>query len=350
MSDHKDSLVGKNRRIIIVSAAVLILIFIVCLGLGSFRIPVVQTAKIIITHLFGLFHINLNLPETWTDKMETVIITVRFPRILAAGLVGASLALSGAVYQGIFKNPLVSPDLLGVSNGACVGAAVSILLGYTGLVTQFSALVTGIVSVMIAALIPRFFRNSSSLMLVLAGVIVSGFMSSLLGITKYVADPDDQLASIVFWTMGSFSTIRLRDVLIVLPAIAAAMVVVIIFRWRINILSLGDNEAKSMGINIKATRGILIVCSTILTACAICLSGTIGWVGLIIPHLGRLVIGQDNRFLIPTSGIFGAIFMIVVDTIARNLAVSEIPISILTGILGAPLFMILLARQKARID
>ena len=281
--------------------------------------------------------------------MESVILAVRLPRLMGAMLVGSALSLSGAAYQSLFRNPLVSPDLLGISSGACVGAAFAILLELPASLVQLSALGTGLLTVFLTTLIPGLFRNRSSLMLVLSGVIMSGFMSALLGIAKYVADPENHLASIVYWTMGSFSNVRMKDVLLISPPILAAMAALLLLRWRVNLLSLGDAEAGSLGVNVRRARGVTILCSTVLTACAVCLCGTIGWAGLIVPHLGRLIVGQDNRYLLPMSAVLGALFLVVVDTLARNLTGSEIPLSIITGVLGAPLFVWLLARQRARI-
>lgn len=281
--------------------------------------------------------------------MESVILAVRLPRLMGAMLVGSALSLSGAAYQSLFRNPLVSPDLLGISSGACVGAAFAILLELPASLVQLSALGTGLLTVFLTTLIPGLFRNRSSLMLVLSGVIMSGFMSALLGIAKYVADPENHLASIVYWTMGSFSNVRMKDVLLISPPILAAMAALLLLRWRVNLLSLGDAEAGSLGVNVRRSRGVTILCSTVLTACAVCLCGTIGWAGLIVPHLGRLIVGQDNRYLLPMSAVLGALFLVVVDTLARNLTGSEIPLSIITGVLGAPLFVWLLARQRARI-
>lgn len=281
--------------------------------------------------------------------MESVILAVRLPRLMGAMLVGSALSLSGAAYQSLFRNPLVSPDLLGISSGACVGAAFAILLELPAPLVQLSALGTGLLTVFLTTLIPGLFRNRSSLMLVLSGVIMSGFMSALLGIAKYVADPENHLASIVYWTMGSFSNVRMKDVLLISPPILAAMAALLLLRWRVNLLSLGDAEAGSLGVNVRRARGVTILCSTVLTACAVCLCGTIGWAGLIVPHLGRLIVGQDNRYLLPMSAVLGALFLVVVDTLARNLTGSEIPLSIITGVLGAPLFVWLLARQRARI-
>jgi len=270
----------------------------------------------------------LNLEVTWTEQMASVILDIRLPRLAGAFLVGGALSLSGATYQGLFKNPLVSPDLLGVSSGACVGASLAILLNRTSLEIQLAALVMGLLAVFFTITIPKFFRNPSNLMLVLAGIIVSGFMSAILGIIKYVADLESQLASIVFWTMGSLASVKGQDILLVGPVMLVVALILILIRWRINLLSLGDSEAKSLGVNVPRSRGLAIVCATILTACAVCLCGTIGWVGLIMPHLGRLLVGEDNRYLMPASALLGALFMIIVDTIARNLTGSEIPLSI----------------------
>lgn len=335
------------RRRVIVAALVAILAasFCICLCLGIYSVPLDQAIRIVANMV-----VPGGIDVTWTPKMQTAIASIRLPRLIAAGFVGAGLALSGATYQGIFKNPLVSPDILGVSSGACVGAAFALLAGFPSFGVQASALAMGLVGVLLAVSIPRLFRNRSTLMLVLSGVIVSGFMSSMLGLAKYLADPEEQLASIVFWTMGSFSTIGMSAVVVVLPAMIVSMIALVAMRWRINLLSMGDAEARSLGVNVARMRGLAILFSTILTACSVCLCGTIGWVGLIVPHMGRLIAGHDNRFVIPAAGLIGATFMIIVDTLARNLTGSEIPISILTGVIGAPLFVILLSKQRTRMD
>ena len=345
--------ISKNN-IVLISGVALFVVMMICLGLGRFSVPVFQTFKIIVNWIVSgignLFSSNIGLKQTWSDQMSSVILTVRLPRVLGAALIGAALALSGATYQGVFKNPLVSPDLLGVSNGACVGAAFAILCGLPSLGIQMCALVMGLLTVFITTIIPKFFKNNSSLMLVLSGVIVSGFMSAVLGMATYVADPDDELGDIVYWMMGSLSGVRMRDVLIVAPAMIAALIVLIMLRWRVNLLSLGDKEAKSLGVNVPRVRNLTILCSTVLTACSICLCGTIGWIGLVVPHFSRIIIGQDNRFLMPMSAILGAILMVLVDTVSRNLTGSEIPLSIITGVIGAPLFLFLLVVQHTRIE
>jgi len=323
----------------------LIVLTVVCgviaLGVGRFYVAPSDVLRVIVGFLGAQPDVAANV--------QNIIENIRIPRIIAAILVGAALSISGAAYQGVFRNQLVSPDLLGVSAGACVGAAVAIMFDLSLFWVQALAFVSGLAAVGMTLSIPRLMGRSSTLMLVLSGVIMSGFMSALLGIAKYVADPENHLASIVYWTMGSFSNVRMKDVLLISPPILAAMAVLLLLRWRVNLLSLGDAEAGSLGVNVRRARGVTILCSTVLTACAVCLCGTIGWAGLIVPHLGRLIVGQDNRYLLPMSAVLGALFLVVVDTLARNLTGSEIPLSIITGVLGAPLFVWLLARQRARI-
>lgn len=280
---------------------------------------------------------------------KNVIYTLRLPRVAAAILVGGSLSLSGASYQGVFKNPLVSPDLLGVSTGACVGAAIAILLHLNATGIQLLAFGFGLLTVLLTVSIPRLMRNDSLTMLVLSGVIVSGIMGSIMGVIKYVADPETELASITYWQMGSLAKITNSDVLSVSLPILGAMALLIAIRWQINLLSLGDREAKTLGIRIGLTRNIIILCSTLLTACAVCLCGTIGWVGLVIPHLGRILVGPDNIKSIPVSCVLGSIFMLLIDTVARAATTLEIPLSILTGLIGAPFYLYILVKQRMKM-
>jgi iron complex transport system permease protein len=333
----------KIRKSIVILVILLLLTFLISLSIGRFNVPISQTVKILVNQL-------ISLTPTWTDQMENIVINVRLPRILGAILIGSALSISGVSYQGLFRNPLVSPDLLGVSAGACVGAAIAILLGMGSWGIEISALVFGFITVLMTVTIPRFFRNKSTLMLVLAGVLMSGFMNSIMGVLKYIADPDNELATIVYWTMGSLASVRWRDLAVCGPIILIFIVVLLLLRWRINILAVGEHDAYSLGMNVKRMRGIVIVCSTVLTATAVCISGTIGWVGLIVPHMGRILVGQDNRYLMPTSALFGGCFMLVIDTLARNITGSEIPLSILTGMIGVPLFIWLISIQKTRIS
>lgn len=280
------------------------------------------------------------------EGMHTVLFVIRVPRVIASVLVGAALSMSGAVYQGVFQNPLVSPDLLGVSSGACVGAAVSILLGGSMAMTQASAFVFGMLAVGLSVGITRMLRNQSNMALVLAGIITGGLMSSILGILKYVADPETQLAEIVFWQMGSLESVRRPQLFAVSPLLIICGAILLALSWRINILSFGEEEAKSLGMNVKLYRGAAIACASLLTASAVSISGTIGWVGLVIPHLGRLLGGSDNTKLLPVTALVGGLFMLVIDTISRAATSVEIPLSILTGLIGAPFYAWLLWKQR----
>ena len=282
--------------------------------------------------------------------MESIIFNVRLPRILASVMIGAMLSLSGAVYQSVFRNPLVSPDLLGVSSGAAVGAAGAILLG-AGLITrQLFAFIGGMTAVLITSLVPRILRNRSNMMLVLSGIIVGGFLSSVLAIMKFVAEEQTELSSIVFWQMGSLSSILGRELLAILPIFLICSSLLLLLSWRINILAFGDLEARTLGVNVRQVRSIVIICASLLTASAVSISGTIGWIGLVVPHLGRLVVGSDNTRTMPLAILIGALFMLLIDTLARTVSNVEVPLSILTGFVGAPLYAFLLYKQKTRLE
>lgn len=293
---------------------------------------------------------RLGIIELEDDTMEIVIFSIRLPRVLASIIIGSMLSLSGAVYQGAFRNPLVSPDILGVSSGASVGAAAAIMLGLGIAQRQIFAFMGGILAVAIATAIPRILKNHSNLMLVLSGIIVGGFLSSLLAIMKFVAEEQTELATIVFWQMGSFSDISSKDVFAISPAFFIGTLLLMGLSWRINILSFGEVEAKTLGMDVKRFRGIIITGASLLTAAAVSISGTVGWIGLVIPHLARLIVGSDHIKMIPVTVLLGAIFMCTIDTIARALLTVEIPLSILTGIIGAPCYAVLLYWQKASVN
>ena len=321
----------------------LAVVFFIALCAGRYSIRVTEVVRILASSVF-------DVTQTWDDKAYGVIFTLRLPRTIGAVLVGAALSLAGAAYQGVFKNPLVSPDLLGVSSGACVGAAIAILLGMNSLGVQTLAFAVGIGAVTLTMLIPRLFRSSSMMMLVLSGVIVRGMMDSVVGIIKYIADPETQLADITYWTLGSLVKVLSSDLFAIAPVIAAGCLMVLLLSWRINILSLGEQEARALGVHVGFVRGVVILCSTLLTASAVCVCGTIGWVGLVIPHLSRITIGQDNTKSIPVSLLMGAIFMVAIDTLARVLTSLELPLSILTGIIGAPFYFVVLAGQRMSLS
>lgn len=329
----------KSRVVILGLLFSLLVLILVCLCVGKYSITPANCIKILFSRFLGI-------EQSWDGMDENMLMGVRFPRVMASVIVGAALSLSGAVYQGIFRNPLVSPDFLGVSSGACVGAAIAILLSFSSVMIQITAFLGGLLAVAVTMTIPKMLRSESGIMLVLAGIIVGGAMSSILGFIKYIADPESQLAAITYWQLGSFAYTDNMAVLGILPLTVTAAAVLIAMSWWINILSLGEQEAKSLGARVNLLRGVCIVCSTVLTAGAICISGTIGWVGLVIPHFGRMIAGSDNRTLLPVSMITGSIFMLFVDTVTRIAGPAEMPVSILTGLIGAPFFAWLLYRQR----
>ena len=284
--------------------------------------------------------------QTWGASEQTVIFRIRLPRVVAAMLVGGGLSIAGASFQGLFRNPLVSPDILGVSAGAGFGAALGILLSGNPMVIQVSAFVFGIVAVSVAYCIGRTVGRGSTLVLVLGGIIVGSLFSAFISLTKYVADPYDTLPAIVFWLMGSLSAVSNTDIIAIAPPILIGSLCLFLVRWRINLLAVGEEEARALGVDTKKMTMVLVIASTVITASAVCISGIIGWVGLVVPHIGRMLVGPDFRKLIPVSAVLGASFLLIVDDIARTLTAAEIPLGILTALVGAPFFAYLLTRKK----
>ncbi|MDR1573167.1 MAG: iron ABC transporter permease [Clostridiales Family XIII bacterium] len=271
-----------------------------------------------------------------------VIFRIRLPRVIAAALIGAALATAGAAYQGMFRNPMVSPDILGASTGAGFGAALGILLsfGYFGITA--SAFLFGLGAVSLSYAVSRVSRLDETLSLVLAGVMISSLFSACTSFVKLVADTEDQLPAITYWLMGSLASVKLEDLPFAAIPIALGYVPLFLLRWRINILTAEEDEARSLGLDVGRMRFIVIVCATLMTAASVAISGMIGWVGLVIPHFCRLIFGYDYHRLIPVSALMGASFLTVVDNVARIAATSEIPLGILTSFVGAPLFVYLI--------
>ncbi len=311
------------------------------LFIGRFPITPATMVRVLASRL-------VYIQPDWPENVETVVFGIRGPRILLAMGVGASLAISGAAFQGMFQNPLVSPDILGVTAGAGFGAALGILLSGRLLAIQLSALCFGILAVALTYLLSRVYRTTPTLMLVLSGIVVSSIFSALLSLAKYAADPNQKLPAIVFWLMGSLAAVCQEDVLIALPPILLGSVGLLLVRWRLNILSLGDDEARALGIKTDLLKGIIILCSTVATACAVSVCGIIGWVGLVIPHVGRMLVGPDHKILLPASFLLGATYLLFIDNLARTLTAAGIPLGILTSIIGAPFFAYMLRRTQGR--
>jgi len=326
-------------RTMFITLVICIGIFLASLVIGRFFIPINEVMNILSSKF-------LVLPITWDASMYNVVMEIRLPRVLGSIAVGIALAVSGAAYQGVFRNDLVSPDLLGVSHGASVGACIGILLHLSFYGVAILAFMGGILAVCLTLLLPKLIQNQSRIVLVLCGIIVSGFMAAIIGLLKYIADPDTELQDIVYWQLGSLAKVTWDNLLYVLPIIIICTIAVLALRWRLNILSLSDQEAQSLGVNVNRERLVIIGISTLLTAAAVCLSGTIGWVGLVIPHLSRMLVGNDHKKLIPATILVSASFLMIADLFARSLTTAEIPLGILCGFIGTPFFAWVLYKQR----
>lgn len=317
-----------------------IILPILSLTLGRYPIPLEDIIRILTANIFGLKH---GLPEV----INTVVFEIRLPRILAALLIGGALAVAGASYQGIFNNSLVSPDILGVSAGAGFGAAVAILLSWNITGIQITSFISGLLAVTATYIITARIKNHHQvLILVLIGILVGTVFSSLISLTKYLADPYDKLPAITFWLMGSLATITNKDIIMIVGPVIIGVVPLYLLRWQLNVLSFGDEEAQTLGVDTQKTRLIVIICSTLITAASVAVSGVIGWVGLVVPHMARTLVGPNNQTLIPASFLLGGSFLLLVDTIARVILPMEIPLGILTSLIGAPFFVGILFMRR----
>lgn len=281
-------------------------------------------------------------------QAEIVIINVRLPRVLAAALIGASLSAAGICYQGMFQNPMVSPDVLGASQGAGFGAALGILMGWSYSAVTAGSFVTGLLAVILVQLVARFVRQNPVLGLVLGGIMIGSLFSSGISFVKLAADPDNTLPAITYWLMGSLASITMKDVKFAAIPILIGFVPILLLSWKMNILTLGEEEARAIGVNTGRIRLFITIGATLVTAASVSISGMIGWVGLVIPHFVRMMIGCDYRKALPASMLLGASFLMVVDNFARTLASSEVPLGILTSFVGAPFFLYLMIREGKR--
>lgn len=316
---------------------ILIALFIFSFVIGRYPVSPPDVVKILLSHVFPIDH-------TWKNVLETIVINIRLPRILAAMLVGGSLALAGVSFQGLFRNPLVSPDILGVSAGAGFGAAVAILINSSTWGIQVSAFCFALLAVAISFAVSKMVRGNSALTLILAGMAIGSVFSALLSLVKYVADPINQLPAITFWLMGSLSAINYHDLLFAAVPMLCGIIILVLIRWRFNVLAMGEEEAQALGVDTGKLRILIVICCSLITASAVCISGVIGWVGLVIPHVGRAVVGPDHKRLVPVCVLLGAAYLLIIDDLCRTLLSIEIPIGILTAIIGAPFFIYLLNR------
>lgn len=313
-----------------------IVLFFASFLLGRYPISLIDVVNTILCPIFPQLEVN--------PTITTIVFEIRLPRIIGAIVVGACLAISGAAFQSIFKNPLVSSDLLGVSNGAGFGAALAILISGANIITQIFAFIFGLISVSATYLISKTYKAGGILVLVLSGVAISAFFNALISAIKFIADPDDKLPEIVYWLMGSLASINADKLIMILIPVIIGLAVLLALRWHMNLLAMGDEEAQSLGLNPSKLRLLIIAGCTLLTSAAVSISGIVGWIGLIIPHMARMIVGPDNRILLPASLSLGASFLLLIDNISRAVISIEIPIGILTAIIGVPIFLYLLKR------
>ena len=330
-----------NNQILLLLSLVLIVAITGSVTLGRYPIGLKELGGILVSRV-------MDVQPFWTKTQESLLLQHRLPRILLACLVGGCLSCAGAAYQGVFQNPLASPDILGASSGAAFGAALAILLKLPGTWIMLFAFCSSLMTVMLVMFVGSRARGKRALGLILAGIMVSSLISSGTSLIKLVADPEEQLPAITYWLMGSLNGASPRDLRLTLLPMAAGLLPLFLLRWRINLLTLGDEEARTMGVNARQLRTVVILCATLVTAAAVSVSGIIGWVGLVIPHLARRMVGSNYRHLLPAATLFGAVFLLLVDNLSRNLFSTEIPIGILTSFIGAPFFLYLITREGER--
>ncbi|MCR5636265.1 MAG: iron ABC transporter permease [Clostridiales bacterium] len=340
----------------IVLSVVFVVAFFASFMLGRYKIYPFEVIKIILNGICDkLSYFTPSLKGAFYDsaiptQAYTVVFNVRLPRIIAAVLIGAALSVSGAAYQGMFRNPMVSPDILGASGGAGFGAALAILLGFGYAGVSASSFCFGLVAVLAAFIMSKAGNGNSTLSLVLAGMMINSLFSSGTSFIKLIADTQSQLPAITYWLMGSLTSIKPGDTLFLFVTVLLGLMPIILLSWRINLLTSGDDEARSMGVNVSALKIVIIICATFMTAACVSVSGMIGWVGLVIPHFCRRLFGYDYKRIIPGAILLGSSFLLITDDIARVAVASEIPIGILTSFVGAPVFIYMIIGKGERYE
>jgi iron complex transport system permease protein len=350
------------RRRIFILAVVLVTVALISGALGRYSASPGQMWECTVQH-FQQVYLDINYdgfpaildddyylhrtsPSVVVDtKLESAMFDIRFPRIIVCVLVGMALSVAGASYQGMFKNPLVSPDLLGASAGASFGACLAMLLNMPNIYLQLFAFAGGLLAVGLVMMLDRAVRSDALLGLILGGILVGTLFSSGTSIIKLVADADDKLPAITFWLMGSFNGVDTKEMLMLIPVMVIGFVVLLSQRWNLNVLSFGEDEARSLGVNTLRTRTLVIIAATLLSAASVAIAGIIGWIGLVVPHLTRAIVGPNYRVLLPTTMLVGSIFLLIVDDFARLIYSTEIPIGLLTSILGVPFFAVIYRRN-----
>lgn len=329
----------KQKRVLFYLTLILIFVFLLSLFIGRYKI----TFSNILSSFKNVFFTN----DILKNNDGTVFFYIRLPRVILVMLVGATLSMTGATYQSVFRNPLASPSILGVSAGSAFGVALGILLSKGGVVgTYLMSFTFGLIAVLVTFFISMRSKVKEVTILVLAGMAVNSFFNAGVSLVQYVADPYQKLPNIVFWLMGGFNRAGWREVYISLFTMLPGVILLLFLRWQLNVISMGDEEATSMGINVRGIRILLIIVSTIMVAPTVAVAGQVAWIGLVTPHIARFLVGSNHRFMLPASGILGAILLLIMDNVARTLTPSEIPISIITAFIGAPFFVYLLIHRR----
>jgi len=333
-----DEVAPKAWVVLGVAVVVLAVLILVALGSGRYPLSAADVGAVVWKRLTGAGDAGTS---------DAIVWQIRMPRVGVAMLVGAALAAAGTAYQHLFRNPLVAPDTLGVSSGAALGAVLGIFLGAGFVAIETAAFVGGLAAVGAVMLIASRLRAHDALVtLILTGVVVASLLGAAISLLKYLADPYNELPAITFWLMGSFASASRQELASLLPAVALSLIVLLALAWRINLLALPEDEARALGVNTRRLRGVVIAAATLATSASVAVSGIIGWVGLVVPHMARLVVGPEFSRLLPVATLFGAMFMLLIDTIARTLATIEVPPGILTAVVGTPVFIALLARAR----
>lgn len=348
-----DKKLRRPQLALLLCAGLFLLAFLTAFLLGRYPVPPGQLLPILLSRPLEWLHSHASwvpVPEvTWPAGAETAVLAVRLPRVLAAALVGAGLSAAGLCYQGLFRNPMVSPDVLGASAGAGFGAALGLFFSLARPTIILLAFAMGLFAVAAVQAVSSRVRGSPVIGLVLGGIMVSSLFSSGTSFLKLIADPDDTLPAITYWLMGDLSSIYFKEVRFAAIPIGLGMVVLLLLRWQLNVLTLEEDEARTIGVDTRRLRALVILSSTLITAACVSISGMIGWVGLVIPHFVRMMAGCDYRTTLPCSLLLGGGFLILVDNLARTLSTSEIPLGILTSFVGAPFFLYLIIREGERL-
>lgn len=319
----------------------LVLAMLYSISAGRFEVPWTRVVEILWARVWDL--------SGSADTMdERIVELVRLPRVLLAALSGAALAVGGAALQGVFRNPLVSPQVLGISQGGAFGGALAILLGFHGVVLLGMSFVFGLVALVLVGLLAHINGRTEVLTVILAGMIVGAFFAALVSVLQFLADPNSSLPAIVYWLMGSFSTATWARLGLAVPGMALGLALVWSLRYRLNLLALEEAEARSLGVNPDRERWFIFIAATMMTGTSVAVAGVIGWIGLVVPHAARLIVGEDHRRLIPASALLGAAYLVLIDTLARTLTAAEIPLGVLTALIGAPVFAVLLRQHFKR--